>query len=486
MKPTERTIALSFAAIFILAGLLLLPYPGIQNDEAMFASPLYPPHFAVYKFRGVPIMWMDYVGCLKTWIYAGIFAIFPPSPWSLRLPVILIGALSIYLFSTLLTRLGGVRCACIGGTLLVTDPVFALTNNFDWGPVALQHFLLIAGLLAAMQFHRVRHTRWLAIAAFSFGLGLWDKALFIWLLVPICFAALLLWPHAVRSALTLRNITAACGAFTLGAAPLLWFNVTHQWVTFRSHTVFSLAELPAKLKVLHWTANGSVLFDYMVQGPKRADLLEYALALAVLALPFLWNTEVRKPALFSLLVMASAWAQMALNRDTGGGAHHTVLLWPLPQLLIAVVFAKLRWFGPAATAVVALSSLLVYHQYWSNFRTEGPSLTWTDALPQLATDPALAEANAVCIIDWGIVDPLIVLRKGRLPLRAGTPEALAFYVNQPNTLWVSHLTGQELIPGINTRLFALATAQGYRLQPGRIYNDHHGHPVYQLFKFLQH
>jgi hypothetical protein len=269
----------------------------------------------------------------------------------------------------------------------------------------------------------------------------------------------------------------------LGSAPLLLFNATHQWVTFRSHTVFSLAELPAKLNVLHTTANGSVLFGYMVPGTRRTDLLEYAFALALVALPFIWNTRARKPALFSLIVMAGAWAQMAFNRDTGAAAHHTILLWPLPQLFIAVVFAKLRWFGPTATAAVVLSSLLVYHQYWSNLRTEGPSLTWTDALPQLTADPAFTAGNPICVIDWGIVDPLILLGQGTLPLRAEPPEALIPYLSQPATLWVSHITGSEFTPGLNARLLALAKAQGYRQLTGHIYKDRHGHPTFETFQF---
>jgi len=212
--------AFLYAILYAVAGMAIAPYPGIQNDEAMFASLLYPPHASAFQIAGVPIMEMDYVGSFKAWIYAAIFAAFPPCSWSLRLPVIFVGAASVYLFTLLLGRMTRLA-AWIGGSLLASDPAFALTNNFDWGPVALQHFFLIAGLLCAMQFQQTSRARWLALTGLAFGLGLWDKAIFLWLLIPVCAAALLLWQRIIRDRATMRNVLTALGGFALGAAPLL-------------------------------------------------------------------------------------------------------------------------------------------------------------------------------------------------------------------------------------------------------------------------
>ncbi len=472
-------VAVVFGLLFGVAGLAFLPYPGIQNDEAIFASSLYPPHAATYSLGPVPLMFFDYAGCLKTWIYAPLFAVFPPSPWSLRVPVILLGALSVFLFTLLLYSAGGKTAACIGGALLVTDPVFALTNNFDWGPVAFQHFLLITGLLALTRFHRTAAVPWLALAAFSFGLALWDKALFIWLLLPICIAGLLIWPKAVRRHLTLRNTLAALASFLLGAAPLLLFNATHAWVTFRSHTIFSAAELPAKLHVLRATVNGSVLFGYLVRGQSKTDLLEYGVLVALAALPFIWRTEVRKAAVFTLFVLVAAWAQMAFNCDTGGGAHHIILLWPFPQFLIALVFSRFRRLGPVACLILVAANLGVFQRYWHNLITEGPAIVWSDAIGPLSQDSALTGANPICLLDWGLTDPLQILFKGTLPLR--DPDSS--YLKIPEALWVSHVTGQEFSRGLNTKLEAEATSQGLRKVPVKTYNDRHGNPIFETFRF---
>lgn len=76
--------ALLFSSLFLLYGILIAPDAGIQNDEALFAAPLYDHSALTWSKFGIPIMLLDYLGCLKTWIYRGIFRIWPPSAWSLR------------------------------------------------------------------------------------------------------------------------------------------------------------------------------------------------------------------------------------------------------------------------------------------------------------------------------------------------------------------------------------------------------------------
>jgi len=142
---------------FVLAGNLLIPYLGIENDEALFAQGLYRPRGELYSIHigrsSVPIMLMTYLGALKSWIYGPILKLFGISLYTLRQPMLLAGALSIWLFFLLLRRIAGLRAALIGCALLAVDSLYLLTACFDWGPVALQHLLLAAGVLLVVQFH---------------------------------------------------------------------------------------------------------------------------------------------------------------------------------------------------------------------------------------------------------------------------------------------------------------------------------------------
>ena len=64
----------------ILAGCALIPYAGIQMDEALFAGPYYQPVQREFRIRlfhhDIPLMVMTYIGTLKTLLYWPLLAIF--------------------------------------------------------------------------------------------------------------------------------------------------------------------------------------------------------------------------------------------------------------------------------------------------------------------------------------------------------------------------------------------------------------------------
>src|SRR6476619_4843116 len=84
-------LILPFIVYMIAAGVLLLPYPGMENDESLFASGIYAPeqmesHVRVFG-HSVCVMIMSYIGALKTWLYIPIFKLWQPWSTSLRLPM---------------------------------------------------------------------------------------------------------------------------------------------------------------------------------------------------------------------------------------------------------------------------------------------------------------------------------------------------------------------------------------------------------------
>ena len=93
---------------------------------------------------------------------------------TVREPMLLAGVASLWLFFLLLRRIAGDRAALIGCALLACDSLYLLTTCFDWGPVALQHLLLIGGALWRWSgSSRSTRNRALWLAAFS----LWPRAL---------------------------------------------------------------------------------------------------------------------------------------------------------------------------------------------------------------------------------------------------------------------------------------------------------------------
>lgn len=531
-RSLANWFALALCLAFFLQGLVLIPYLGVQNDEALFGMAIYKPLTAEYSARifghSVPTMIMSYIGALKAWIYTPIFALWPPSPFSLRIPVLVFGALTIWLFYLLVRDTVGVRAALAGCALLSFDTIFLLTDTFDWGPVALQHLLLVAGVWLVVGFYQRGGLIDLGAGFFLLGLGLWDKALFVWMLGGLGVATLVVFRRELISRLTWRNAGIAAVCFLAGAWPLVAYNRERPMQTLSANANFSTSQLDSKLIQMRVTLEGGSLLGYLVRdepAPRpgrpgsalerwsvalseladapRAGYLGFACVLALALLPWLWTTPARRPMLFSLVFILVAWAQMALTKDAGGSAHHTVLLWPFPHLLVAAAFAQaasvLRRAGPAVLAVlvgvVCASSMLVTNQYLAQAVVRGPGAVWTDAINPLAQYLQSVRAQRVYVMDWGIFDAIRLLDQGQVALLLGSEPVSKERMDDndlrtvremlavPETVFVGHTEGNEVFSGTSARFTAAAQAAGYRKQVLQVIGDARRRPMFEVYRW---
>ncbi len=511
--------------IFFSFGLAFIAYPGLQNDEALAASPLFRltnamDHLNLFG-HDVPTMLMPYLGCLKTWIYAVVFRLFAPSYISIRLPALLMGTATVWILFLLMAEIHSRLAAWFAALILATDPMNILTTTFDWGPVALQHLLTVTGVYLSVRFYKHSNMRHLALAFFCFGLGFWDKALFIWLFGGLAVAALLIYTRELVRFCSLKNLVTAALAFCLGAAPLIAFNVTTNFRTFHSTAGFTTKETVPKVAVLLSTWDGSSLFGYLaamdsaqnprqpgnvlehlsfgihwLAGTHRRDGLFFASLLALLLLPFLRRTTAFRIGLFCVVAFAVGWLQMAVTHEAGAAAHHVVLLWPLPMTLVAVVVAEAaqRWGKTAkvllgfSVVLLLTSNLLVANQYFYQMARNGSPGSWTDGIYSLAQGLARAHAGRIAVIDWGMTMPLDVLDRGRLPLVWSydlVAQGDTSLLRDSQVLWLSHTDGNEQFAGTNAKLAAFALKNGYREEPVSLYYDRNGRAVFQTFRMVR-
>jgi hypothetical protein len=213
---------------------------------------------------------------------------------------------------------------------------------------------------------------------------------------------------------------------------------------------------------------------------------------ALLLLPLLWRTRARKAMLFCLVAIVVAWIFMASIRGGGGAAHHAVLLWPLPQLFLAVAFAAaaqhLR-FGKWALGVVvgwlALANLLVTNQYLYQFIRDGAGDAWTDAIYPLADGLRRTDASQIVLPDWGLSDSLCVLNRDRPVTHFAEDPLLADgQLSDRKAVWVEHVAGHEMLPGVNGRIMDAAHRAGFEPVMLRIYYDRNGRAIFQAFQFI--
>ncbi len=536
--PIQRRLNTYFACIacifFFLAGLAYIPHVGIEGDETLFATGIYQPRGELYTLQigrsHVPIMLMNYVGALKSSIYRPILNAFGAGPRTLRVPMLLAGTGSLWLFFLLLRRVAGERAAWIGCGLLAVDSTYLITSTFDWGPVALQHLLLAGGVLLLIRFFQEREAWPLFLGCFLLGLMLWDKALALWMLSGLGVGAILTFPRQIIGAITARRLALAVLGFALGSMPLMVYNAGHHWATFRSNFHRDTIPMAAKADFLLNTAGGPGLFDWMpseeektpaphqpkgametasagisaLAGHPRHHLLLYAFVLALLLTPWVRGPALRIIAL-SLIALAVAWIQMAITANAGASVHHTILLWPLPQLVIAVSFASAsRRLGragiPALGAVLVVllvSGALVMNEYYIVMVRYGGAPGWNCAIYPLADYLKSVPAAKVISMDWGIVEPLQFLSRGKLPLTWADDavtkpelspqdrEVLMAVISEPANLFVAHTQGYEFFPGRSPKLVKFAEESGYRREMLKVVSDGYGRDFFEVYRFTK-
>jgi 4-amino-4-deoxy-L-arabinose transferase-like glycosyltransferase len=525
--------ALAACTLFLVTGSFFLARLGVQNDEALFANGIYKPYAVAYTFQighsRLPLMLMSYLGTLKSWMYRPIFQVFGTGMAAMRAPMLLAGAASIWAFYLLLRRIAGERAGLVGCGLLAADSLYLLTVCFDWGPVALQHLLLVSGMLLLVRFYQQRGHASLAAGSFLLGLAMWDKALAIWMLGGIGVAAITVVPKQILGVLTGRRAGIAALAFALGALPLIIYNAgPSKGITFRSNASWDTSDLAGKARLLRGTAEGNALMGWLnfenwqtpsprapqgvvemasaeisaFGGHARHSLLFYGFLLALLLTPLARGNELRA-IVFALVAMIVAWVQMAITANAGGSVHHAILLWPLPQMVIAISFAaasrRLGTAGmPALVAVVVvmmISGLLVTNEYFALIVRNGGNQNWTDAIFRLSNYMKGASSSNVFCVDWGIMDSLRLLNRGKLPLRVGTDpitkpelnaadrEFLGKMLSSPDHLFINHTKPFEFFTGVNDKFVKYAADAGYRREVLTVIPDGNGRPVYEVYRF---
>ncbi|WP_180538692.1 glycosyltransferase family 39 protein [Nevskia soli] len=519
-------------AVFLTLAILLIPLPGIQNDEVIFANPLYQPSVPFLSIGShrhyVQVMIISYLGALKTLLYLPLLRLFHPSVWVLRLPPVFlcIGAIALTWLYT--RRVAGLAAAAIAAVLLAADPAFLLTGTLDWGPVALQHFLLMAGWVSLLRWFDSGREMWLAVAFFAWGLGLWDKALFIWPLSGLVIAALCVYPRQVLARVRARAAGIALAALFMGAFPLIAYNVTHRGATVDQNSHFVLDETALKVNALRETLDGVILFDMLVPntasaapftpssawqrgslwlthkaGDRHRTGFEWWLLAAIVPGLLIVSRRERRQMLFLLVAMAVAFLQMLITKGAGASAHHEILLWPFPAILFAIPFGALaggrfralRWGSLAIVGGLFAQELLTVNQYVAGFLANGFSPTWSDAIYPLARTVQARPGTRFEIVDWGYLNSLVFLTAGKVNVdnlseclvKSASPAdsdcGFAALARVPGIQWIQYTPVNEAFPQVDEHLERIAGAGGYREVIDQVVTDSHARPIFQVFHF---
>jgi 4-amino-4-deoxy-L-arabinose transferase-like glycosyltransferase len=463
--PTSGTSPLSIrlaVAVAILAfvglGCLWMDRPGLQYDEALFVSATYPnPQRGGAGYiepfgRPICIMVMPYLGALKGWLYRLVFEVAPLSAAAVRAPVVFLGAATLLMLFHLSRRIFDAPTGLLAVTLAATDPVFLFTTRLDWGPVAIQRLCWLSGCVLLMRWREAPKALWLFAASLVFGLGLFDKLTFAWILAALIAAGLIVVPKELNAHLRLRPVLIALAGFLLGCLPLLIYRLTTSPPSLGLRSETSLMPYLAKLSMLQHCFDGTIFQGWLaeVSAPQAAlpgdglagwvssfageTLIDatwfpWALGAAVLFLPWTLRTPARRGLLFVFLFSTVAVAVM-IPVEFAGYVHHLALIYPLPQLFVAaslmagagrLAHSSKHWlrkgllFG--AAGVLVLTNLRAVAQQYGQILQFGGTPAWSEGIYALHDSLEAGAHRQIIVLDWGLAMPLRLLSKDRLPLK---------------------------------------------------------------------
>jgi Dolichyl-phosphate-mannose-protein mannosyltransferase len=199
MEKFPPIARIGLLGLFVLLGTAYLPFPGLQTDEVLFTNlALGEINHTTYigkKIGGITFFVLSYIGALKSWLFLPIFKVFGYNYYSIRLPMLLLTAVSLF-FVFRITQLAFkvVLLSWVVLILLVVEPTLIGMVRTDVGPIALEYFFKVMAVFFLFKYVFDHQKQWLIGLGLCLCLGIFNKFNFIWLANAILGSALFLFP----------------------------------------------------------------------------------------------------------------------------------------------------------------------------------------------------------------------------------------------------------------------------------------------------
>jgi len=523
-----------FIAVFLALATVALDKPGYYYDEVIFVPASLrvlgqcDVDAAVTREIGcLPLMQtLGYVGAVKAWLHAPLFAAFGINVWTVRLPSILLAAATLVVLWLFVRHELGSAWALLLLALTAIDPVLVSHARLDWGPAMIAAFLRVLSLIALWRWIQTGRTFWLATACGGLLIGFFDKLNFLWVIIALVGAAVLVAPRTLYERLRAGApwqpaIAGVTGAVLLWGVVTLVRSVAPLDVQGDAGTLGIVAQLRKVWDLYATTFSGTSVMSWVFGMDVIAThafnyvlIAQLAAAAVLLACTRPWTPARRLLAFLSTATVLLAGA-IAATRQVGG-SHHLVMLWPLPTLqlvtLLAIVVQHIdrpaaswqRAFrGAVATfGAVACGALLAwniaadlsYVDAWRNDRDYRQ--TFDPAIAKLGERLTRLDVDRVISVDWGLHQPLVTLARRERAAnyrewtwrlidasdleRADLRNAVAEHMTGKRVAFVLHAPRYTVFAGARERLDALLARDRPCQRNEETFVNAGGNPLYTI------
>jgi hypothetical protein len=456
----KREFAILLGGWLVLAAFLFglgwqnLSSPGLFYDEAIYGglakdfltghSGPHMPGTSTTQILGgpFPIFVQPYLGALKCWLLIPVFKLFGSTMAVLRGANLFFCATALLIFMLWSWRLLGLAAALLAGLLLAMDPAFFFLGALDWGSLLPSLLCRFTGFLLVLLAWR-RPSAGLALAAgFVLGLGFFNKIDFGVILAGSAAAAACVYAKPVIAFFRARPkiILSAVLGFLIGAGPVLAIFRTILRTVFSKSAPHNPGELAEKFHTLRAMYDGSYfyrlmdvggIFDkmYLTPSPVWTPFgIIILLAVLIMFADVIFSAKENAAQRAKLFLLLSA-AFVTLGVLILPGAvriHHTTLVYPFPQMLIAAAavtvwnyhrkaFALQRFTRGLLGAVLVFLVVSEFHVIWRTeyfIRETGGRGWWSNALVGFSEEINNRPNLVVSSLDWGFNEQLEFLTNG--------------------------------------------------------------------------
>jgi 4-amino-4-deoxy-L-arabinose transferase-like glycosyltransferase len=330
----EAPLLVAALILFVALAAYQLALPGLHYDEAFEAVPAMQLllHQPVTTFRGhgfmvagrlFPVMTQDYIGAINTYATIPFFLLFGISTLSLRTMAIVMGLVTLWLAFRLARALFGPEAGLLATLLLAVNPSFVFWSRQGVFVTSVTAAIGLGAALAWLYWWRTGSSRYALLGALLLGLGLYAKFLFVWFIVALALAALLLNYGRWRDVLTRlrREPLGWYGlAFLLGSVPLLAYNL---------QTGGTLKSVGDNLTVSYYGTNNLAFFPNLLE-----RLGQFA---AVITGSHFWYLGKSYANWMNLILFCAAFGVTAVLAVRRGGSSARRALFPFVIIILVIL-----------------------------------------------------------------------------------------------------------------------------------------------------
>jgi len=521
-------MVMAAVVLYLALALTNIRYPGLNYDECLFVNAaLGAPDndsFLITRVLGIPIMVMPYIGALKAWLMAPVFAAFGVSALTLRIVGILLSACSLPVAFLVLTRLMPPFAAAATTLLLSCDPAFVTISREDFGPIAFMILLKLGAIYCFLRSIQTNSWRFFSLGLVCMAIGMFDKLNFLWFVVALVPASFVY----IRPLLSLfrshRIATALCSTIFTATIAFFYFALIAPLVHAKSRPHFEfISRFGFIAPSCSETLNGHAFSAMVFAEPTPAvcgfvPLWLLPLAVAVSCLVYLARvvSERKLQALTKefggVLFFSILWLTILFQifiTPEAGGPHHFMVLWPFHYFVVALSFITVlnavplsakRFLRPAllmATTAWTLNNGIATYQILSDLKSHELKVIWSDRIYNLAqfiTAHHSEFARIICA-DWGIHTQLYALSDPETrrmcfdywrPCKnatTGSPAALQLteILRNGKTLTVMHGKTATVFPNARSHFFDLTKSEKLTCEHVSNIVDKEGTTVYELY-----